>query len=77
MELLESKSQVFPVLKGLTECPNYRESRSITFRKTYFATDKELEPCVEKMSAKIKLETSNLTPWRESGLTMIKEKIGN
>ena len=61
--------------KPLSMIPNYRESRSINFRKAFFKIDKVLEGCIENMSTKNKSEILTLAPWRKSVLTMIKEKI--
>ena len=58
--------------------PKYREPRSINFGKAYFEIDQALEACIEMMSKKRqknKLELLTLKPWKESALTMVKEKI--
>ena len=49
----------------------------INFRKAYNEIDQALEACLEKMSTKNKLKSTTLSPWRESALTMVKEKLSN
>ena len=61
--------------KLLADCPNYREPRRINFRKSYFEIDLTFKACIENMFTKNKLKTSIRTPWRESVLTMVTERI--
>ena len=56
--------------KLLTKGPNYREPKSMNFSKTYFEINQALKACNETLSIKNKLETSTLTPWKESVLTI-------
>ena len=60
--------------KLLTKGSNYREPKSINFSKAYFEINLALKACIETLSTKNKLETSTLTPWKESVLTMVKKK---
>ena len=55
--------------------PNYREHRSINFRKASFEIDQALEACIEKVSTKNSLEPSTLPREREAVLTMVREKV--
>ena len=66
--MLENKT----LRKFLTKGPNYREPRSINFRKAYFKTDQVLETYIEKMSTKNKLQAPKLAALKEPVLTMVK-----
>ena len=60
--------------KLLTNGPNYIEPKSINFSKVYFEINQALKACIETLSTKNTLETSTLTPWKESVLTNGKKK---
>ena len=70
LKIIENKK----LKKHLTKVSNYRKPRSINFRKANFEINQVLETSIENMSTKNKLEASKLAPWRESVLTIIKEK---
>lgn len=57
--------------KFLSKGSNYREKRRLNFGKSYFKINLALEDYIEEISIK-KLATQ--THWKESALTMAKEK---
>ena len=58
LRIIETKN----LTKLLTKCSNYREPKSINFRKACFEIDQVLQTYIEKMSYKNKLGASKFAP---------------
>ena len=61
--------------KLLTKGPNYREPRTLNFHKCKSAITSGLDECIDNLSSKYKIDSSNFQAWKNLILQKVEDKI--